>query len=105
MLPLVDAVERIFNVAVVFIFWLIPVLTVLSFALPDVEPEFTSVKYAPLTQPLPETLYQFVLPLTLVPVLTATAVKVVFAVSEPVTAAVVDASERIFIDAVVFICF
>ena len=56
MLPLVDAVERIFNVAVVFIFWLIPVLTVLSFALPDVEPEFTSVKYAPLTQPLPETL-------------------------------------------------
>ena len=55
MLPLVDAVERIFNVAVVFIFWLIPVLAVLSFVLPDVEPEFTSVKYAPLTQPLPET--------------------------------------------------
>ena len=109
--PLVEALERIFIASVVFIFLLIvvPELLLSEPVLPDPlllfeESVETLVKYAPLTQPLPEILYHVVLPLTLVPVLVAVAVNVVLAANEPVIEALVEASERIFMDDVVFIC-
>ena len=108
---LVGALERICTASVVFICLLIvvPELPLSEPVLPDPlllfeESVETFVKYAPLTQPLPEILYHVVLPLTLVPVLVAVAVNVVLAANEPVIEALVEASERIFIDDVVFIC-
>ena len=98
-LALVDGLERIFKTAVV-LNCLLMVCSELLLLLLDP----ASVTYAALTQPLPSTRYQVLLPLTLVPCFWATALKVVLLANDPTTLALVEASERIFSAAVVLNC-